>query len=410
VQDFDQLAESLRQIVLELCQSSVTVTKLVDEGDGAYRADAGWRMTASIDTTPGSFSWLKPPASGTGPQSQSTDDDGIATFQWKPDNAEATSAVSIAETVNAGFDFVDAQCVVNTIRRGVRSTRLLAFSQPTFGVTVGPGQYATCTVRNRVRVGTIEIEKRATPQSSQAFAFDGSLGQFSLVDDEKATAPSKIFAGLTPGTYTVSELVPANWQLTGITCVPSSAGVVSGAQVTITLAPNSSVVCTYADLRIEPPTPTPTPSPEPGPGPEPTPGGPAASTEVPPTQLQVVKTMRRIARVGSRIRFALTVRNVGTVAATSVQVADVPPASVRLASLQTSGDVRFVRGNAVWRVGTLAPGASRTVRGSVRITSGAPGLKRNLAVAAAVNASVVIDPADVRVLPARRASSPSFTG
>jgi uncharacterized repeat protein (TIGR01451 family) len=412
VQDFDALAESLRQIVLELCKSSVTVTKLVDEGDGVYRADAGWNMTASIDTTPGSFSWLKPPASGTGPQSQSTDDDGIATFQWKPDNADATSAVSITEAVNPGFDFVDAQCVLNTIRRGNRAARRVEFTQPTFGVTVGPGQYATCTVRNRVRVGTIEIEKRATPQDLQAFSFVGSFGPFALIDDEKGTAPSKIFSGLTPGTYAVSELVPQNWQLTGITCIPSSAGVVDGAQVTITLAPESSVVCTYADLRTEPPTPTPTPSPEPGPEPTPppSPSPPEASTEPPPTQLQVVKTMRRVARVGSRVRFALTVRNVGTVAATGVQVADVPPASVRLAALRTTGDFRFVRGNAVWRVGTLAPGASRTVTGSVRITSAAPGLKRNLAVAAAVNASVVIDPADVRVLRARRASSPSFTG
>src|SRR6185312_3326527 len=105
---------------------------------------------------------------------------------------------------------------------------------------------------------------------------------------------------------------------------------VDGAQVTITLAPESSVVCTYADLRIEPPTPTPSPEPSPEPTPEPTPGGPVASTEVPPTQLQVVKTMRRVARVGSRVRFALTVTNVGAVPATSVQVADVPPASVRL--------------------------------------------------------------------------------
>ena len=410
VQDFDQLAESLRQIVLELCQSSVTVTKLVDEGNGIYRADAGWNMTASIDTSPGSFSWLKPPATGTGPQSQTTDDDGVATFQWKPDNAGATSAVSIAETVNPGFDFVDGSCVVNTIRAGRRTARSVRFTQPTFGVTVGPGQYATCTVRNRIRVGTIEIEKRATPQDPQAFSFVGSFGPFALIDDEKGTAPSKIFSGLTPGTYTVSELVPANWQLTGITCVPSSAGLVDGAQVTITLAPESSVVCTYADLRTEPPTPTPSPEPSPEPTPTPTPSPPEASTEPPRTQLQVVKTMRRVARVGSRVRFALTVTNVGAVPATSVQVADVPPASVRLAALRTSGDFRLVRGNAVWRVGTLAPGASRTVTGSVRLTSGAPGLKRNLAVAAAVNASVAIDPADVRVLRARRASSPSFTG
>ena len=41
-------------------------------------------------------------------------------------------------------------------------------------MTVGPNQYASCTVRNRIRPGTIEIEKNATPESSQVFAFTGS--------------------------------------------------------------------------------------------------------------------------------------------------------------------------------------------------------------------------------------------
>jgi hypothetical protein len=67
-----------------------------------------------------------------------------------------------------------------------------------------------------------------------------------------------------------------------------------------------------------------------------------------------------------------------------------------------------IRRSAVWRVGTLAPGESRTFRGSVRIKAGTPGLKRNLAVATAVNARFVSDRADTRLLAARRA--PPVTG
>jgi hypothetical protein len=60
----------------------------------------------------------------------------------------------------------------------------------------------------------------------------------------------------------------------------------------------------------------------------------------------------------------------------------------------------------VWKLGTLAPGASRTVRGSVRIESGSPGLKRNLSLATASNADLVQDPAARRVLAQRRVIPP----
>ena len=89
--------------------------------------------------------------------------------------------------------------------------------------------------------------------------------------------------------------------------------------------------------------------------------------------LRVVKSAPRFARVGQRIRFSLTVTNVGTIDATSVQVADVPPAALTLSGLAATSGMRRVRGNAVWRLGTLAPGATRTVRGSVIIKSGTSG-------------------------------------
>src|SRR5262249_11225856 len=118
VQDFDDLAASLRQIVLELCQASVTVTKLVDEGDGIYRADPGWQFTASVSTSPGSYAWLQPePPPSTGARTQTTKTDGTASFQWKPSNSGATSTVNLTETAKAGFVFVDATCSTNVPTR-----------------------------------------------------------------------------------------------------------------------------------------------------------------------------------------------------------------------------------------------------------------------------------------------------
>ena len=50
----------------------------------------------------------------------------------------------------------------------------------------------------------------------------------------------------------------------------------------------------------------------------------------------------------------------------------------------------------MWRFGTPAPGARRTVRGSVVVGAGTPGVKRNLALATAENAQLVADRADTR--------------
>jgi uncharacterized repeat protein (TIGR01451 family) len=126
--------------------------------------------------------------------------------------------------------------------------------------------------------------------------------------------------------------------------------------------------------------------------------------------------MPRVARIGQRLPFTLTVRNVGSVPARSVLLADVPPASVSLAQLRTNSRVR-VRingGNAFWRLGTLAPGASRTIRGSVLITSGSPGLHRNIVGAVAVNARLVTDRADARLIAqgvlGQRRGAPRVTG
>ena len=58
----------------------------------------------------------------------------------------------------------------------------------------------------------------------------------------------------------------------------------------------------------------------------------------------------------------------------------------------------MARGSVTWNLGTLAPGARRTIRGSVLISGGTPGLKRNVALAAAANARVADDHADTRLI------------
>ena len=67
VKDIDDLPAALRAFAVALCKGSVAVTKLVDEGDGVFRPDPGWDITADVVTSPGSYTWtLPPPATPTG--------------------------------------------------------------------------------------------------------------------------------------------------------------------------------------------------------------------------------------------------------------------------------------------------------------------------------------------------------
>ncbi len=87
---------------------------------------------------------------------------------------------------------------------------------------------------------------------------------------------------------------------------------------------------------------------------------------------------------------------------------DLPPGAANLTALRSSTRARVVNRGAIWKLGTLAPGARRTVRGSVLIKAGTPGLKRNLVLATAVNAQLVGDRADTRLL--RQRQAPPVTG
>lgn len=386
VNNIDDLPDALREFATELCKGSLTVTKLVDEGDGAYRPDPGWNFSLTVDTEPGSYRWVSPgPATPPGTRTQATDDDGVAGFQWRPDDPTATSVLTGLEDVEDGYAFVDRTCDVFNINGRVRRVRGTTPGPARFA-SLGPNQYAKCTVRNRILPGTIEIEKSATPTGSQAFPFAGTgpLGSFSLVDTGKGGTASRTFPGLPPATYRVTETVPAGWSLTGASC-STPAGTVAGATATITLTAQASAVCTFRNTRNDTPPEPPPPS---------------------STRLTVLKTAPAVARAGEKAQFALTVRNAGPVTARDVRLADVPPAAIQLQLLSTDTRVRIQGGNAVWRLGDLAPGARRTVRGTVRIVSATPGLKRNLAQASADNADLVQDPADTRVLAQRRVIPP----
>ncbi|WP_181918329.1 MULTISPECIES: ice-binding family protein [unclassified Wenzhouxiangella] len=103
------------------------------------------------------------------------------------------------------------------------------------------GETVTCAFVNTELTatdGTITILKQADPSDTgESFDFSGDLGSFSLMHGEfiVETRP--------PGTYAVSETVPADWQLDSATCDNGSS------PDAIALEAGESVTCTFSNSR-----------------------------------------------------------------------------------------------------------------------------------------------------------------
>ena len=100
--------------------------------------------------------------------------------------------------------------------------------------------------------GSLTVVKNAVGGDGTFEFTSQALGNFSLTTTN-GTA-QRTFADLAPGTYAVSETVPAGWKLTAATCSdgsnPASIGIVAGESVTCTFA--NSKTPTALDTTDEP--------------------------------------------------------------------------------------------------------------------------------------------------------------
>ncbi len=137
-------------------------------------------------------------------------------------------------------------------------------------------------------------------------------------------------------------------------------------------------------------------------------GGPTPVPPVPSPRLRVTKTGPATAIAGQLVTYRITVSNRGTADALGVVLRDVVPSGfsvfgkVRGASVST-GAVR-------WRIGTLAPGQSRTVRATFRIDRTISGRRCNLAIATPSNGVVAKTTRCTRVSIAGATRIPGVTG
>jgi hypothetical protein len=175
------------------------------------------------------------------------------------------------------------------------------------------------------------------------------------------------------------------------TCVDHAGHTVAhnahGPSVSVHLTEGANIVCTITNKRITPP---------PGGGEEiaPPPG--------PAPHLSVVKILRARASVGELVPIMVTVHNFGHGTAHGVQLVENRPPGLQIVHVANGGTIQH--GNAVWHLGDLAPGESRTVHATARVLH--TGLHIDTAVATALNADPALSNAFVRARAAARPPRP----
>lgn len=121
-------------------------------------------------------------------------------------------------------------------------------------INVEANETIICTFTNQ-KLATLIIKKDATPNSDDNFRFTRSFGgSFELEDDGNnnngGTDETATFSDLNPGSYTVTEDSKSGWALTDIVCSDQTVPNISGRSVTLDLAYNETVTCTFKNLEL----------------------------------------------------------------------------------------------------------------------------------------------------------------
>src|SRR5262245_17194145 len=146
-------------------------------------------------------------------------------------------AYSVGETPVAGWDLTNTVCVSS-----------IGDTETAGSLELDPGETITCTFTNTKR-GHIIVDKVTVPGGDpQSFSFDANGGtspayaDFSLTD---AAAPNDQV--LKPGAYSVSETVPAGWDLTSSVCTSSIGD--TEAPGSLELDAGETITCTFTNTK-----------------------------------------------------------------------------------------------------------------------------------------------------------------
>lgn len=180
------------------------------------------------------------------------------------------------------------------------------------------------------KANSIIVIKDAIPDGSQAFAFTGTLGDFSLMDDG-TPSDRAIFENLQAQDYEILEDVPSGWSLESVECKGASSDVVPNGLV-VHLKDGESATVRFVDTKML-------------------------------KGLRLAKTtLNTSAKRGQEIIYTIEVSNDGPLPLTNVTLWDVLPDSVEQVRVNPEPDSSLY-----WHIGRLAPGQRFVVDLAVRV-------------------------------------------
>ena len=157
---------------------------------------------------------------------------------------------AVNEQVPAGWDLSNIGCTGGSVTitgSGTNPTSGFEPGDTSVNVTITSGQTVACTFTN-TRRGSITIVKN-TVGADGTFSFTGAQN-FQVQTIAGTGQNTAAFASVAPGTYAVTETVPAGWNLTALACSNASAIDLATATVAVSVAAGEAVTCTFTDTKL----------------------------------------------------------------------------------------------------------------------------------------------------------------
>ena len=258
--NYATLANLLKEIAVELCAPSVTVTKLAQTpGSPLYTSAGGWTFEAGVKIVDGGGNWVNPgtdaiTANIESIKTQVTDQGGAANFQWEPSGA-FSSTLRLRETQQPAFERVpELVCKVKDLVTGSEVIRTpTPDSEGWWNVgTIGARQIVTCTAKNSLKP-KLTLVKKVEPVGTAPVS-DWILSAVGPTSISGITgAPAVTRASVPVGTYVLSELPNpgANFTASLWTCKDTAANnaPVAVTQGSVSVGYAQEVTCEITNAR-----------------------------------------------------------------------------------------------------------------------------------------------------------------
>ena len=176
---------------------------------------------------------------------------GCGSFSLNPDDENGSTPRTITATGLSPGNYTVTQTAIpnwslKSITCDTGETVHLADRRATIELSAGEDVHCTFTTQTQ----HLTIVQRTTPDGAFDFEYTGcsgtSCGAFTLDDDTDPTHERSAQAiGLAPGTYVVTQMTNSPLPLASISCNTAESVNVAARRVTVTVAANERVLCTF---------------------------------------------------------------------------------------------------------------------------------------------------------------------